>query len=247
MTDVFYAFDHILMSKGYDDPTPHRHIAKHLIFSLDEPFECIMEKTSFHCKGICINSNIEHTIKSSSDGVFIFLFDETSTLARELNEKYLKGTPFYIIDEELSDVVQQKWILNYQDAVKLDESILSVCNLKKCSSKRYENRICKLLETVYKLEGIYGDTISMLCNVVCLSQSRLSHLFKEQVGVSLRSYLLFEKMRKTYAYVVSGESITSACIRAGFDSSSHFSATCKKMFGISFTNFSKGAVFKEIT
>lgn len=246
LKEAFWSFDHIMLSKSYNNPMPHRHFAKHLIFSADSYFECVVEGVGFYCNGVCIDSNIEHTVNHDSGDLLVFLFDETSNLAAELDEKYLKGKPFCLIHAELSLKVSEQWKNNYDDAKKLDEAILSACNIKNDISARYDDRICQILERISKMEGIYEDTIGMLCDAVYLSRSRVSHLFKKQVGVSLSNYLVFEKMRKAYTYIAAGENITAASIRAGFSSSSHFSNVCRKMFGLAFTDVIKTAVFKEI-
>lgn len=246
MKKTFWSFDHILISKDYDNPIPHSHLAKHLIFSINKEFECKIENNTFYCKGICIDSNVEHTVNYNNDDLLVFLFDETSNLAMELEEKYLKGSPFCMLQEELSLKVVNLWKDNYDNSKKLDEAILSACKLKSDISVQYDNRICQILNYVSKIDGIYEDTFNILCDEVCLSRSRVSHLFKKQVGFSLSKYLTFEKMRKAYTYIATGENVTTASIKAGFSSSSHFSNVSKKMFGLAFTDFTKTVEFEEI-
>lgn len=243
---AFWGYDHILISKGYNNPMLHKHFAKHLIFSINNSFECMVENASFYCNGVCIDSNIEHTVNYDGGDLLVFLFDETSNLAGELDKKYLKGNPFCVINKELSLKVSEQWKNNYDNVKKLDEAILSVCNIRNDISLKYDYRIYQILNKISQMEGIYEDTISILCDFVYLSRSRVSHLFRKQVGVSLSKYLVFEKMRKAYTYIAAGENITTASVRAGFNSSSHFSNVCKKMFGITFTDFIKTTVPKEI-
>jgi AraC-like DNA-binding protein len=245
MQEVYWTYDHILISKGYNDPKPHKHFAKHLIFSNNDEFESAVGGLVLRCKGICIDSNIIHTVKHDAEGLLVFLFNETSNLAGELSEKYLKGAPYIILKDELAYEVGRQWSENCTDAGKLDETVLSLCNLLRGSPAKYDNRIYQLLEHVYKLEGIDKDTMESLCSMVCLSHSRLSHLFSEQVGISLGSYLVFGKMLKAYTYIAAGDSITDACIRAGFNGSSHFANVCRNMFGIAFTDFSKTAILMK--
>jgi hypothetical protein len=54
LNEAFWSYVHILISKAYNNPEPHRHWAKHLIFSLDNEFECTIESTSFCCYAICM-------------------------------------------------------------------------------------------------------------------------------------------------------------------------------------------------
>ncbi|QOR35215.1 helix-turn-helix transcriptional regulator [Clostridium sp. 'deep sea'] len=247
MKEAYWSFDHLLISKDYNSPIPHSHLAKHLIFSTNNNFECKVNNKTFFCKAVCIDSNIEHTVINDGGDLLVFLFDETSNKARELEKKYLKTLPYCLLPEELSIKVVNLWKNNSDNAKKLDEAILAVCNIKSDISAKYDDRICEILNHISKMPGIYKNTINILCNKVYLSRSRVSHLFKKQVGVSLSSYLIFAKIRKAYTYVARGENITNACIKAGFSSSSHFANVCKKMFGLAFTDFSKAVVFKEIT
>jgi AraC-like DNA-binding protein len=89
------------------------------------------------------------------------------------------------------------------------------------------------------MDEIPENAVPLLCQKVYLSQSRLSHLFKEVTGISLSRYLAMEKMRKGYIHFQKHGNITEAAMHAGFDSPSHFAATCKRMFGISFSEFIK--------
>src|SRR5699024_7316143 len=47
-------------------------------------------------------------------------------------------------------------------------------------------------------------TISSLANDVYRSESRLSHLFKKEVGISLSSYVVDEKLRKAFTLIFAG-------------------------------------------
>ena len=76
-----------------------------------------------------------------------------------------------------------------------------------------------------------------LCETACLSQSRLSHLFRAETGNTLAGFLAFMKMRRAFEYAERGMNLTDAAMYAGFDSSSHLAATCKRMFGISLSAF----------
>ncbi|MCB8815269.1 helix-turn-helix domain-containing protein [Desulfosporosinus shakirovi] len=246
MKEVFWTFDHILIAKNYSDPAPHRHLAKHLIFCTEGEVECRIENLRLFGRGVCINSNIEHTVKENGKELLVFLFDETSKLSRELETNYLKGEPCSVIEDTIAEKVNKGWKAYQNDAKALDQAVLAACKLNGIAHSNYDRRINCVLERALNLEGIYEDTMDLLCREAFLSRSRLSHLFKEEVGVALSSYLVFEKMRKTCAYAAVGESLTSACIRAGFGSSSHFANTCKRMFGLAYSDFAKTALFQQI-
>lgn len=79
------------------------------------------------------------------------------------------------------------------------------------------------------------------------SQSRLSHLFKEQIGIPLKSYIQFHQMKQAFLALLHGKSITEAAMATNFDSPSHFAAVAKKMMGMSARTSLKDSVFLKVS
>ena len=75
-------------------------------------------------------------------------------------------------------------------------------------------------------------SVDKFAEELCISTSRLSHLFSEQVGIPLKSYLTLHQLEKAYQDILNGNSITDAAMNAGFDSPSHFAATVKRLMGL---------------
>ncbi|WP_434282382.1 helix-turn-helix domain-containing protein [Clostridium botulinum] len=124
--------------------------------------------------------------------------------------------------------------INHRNHKKtLDVILLRQCGIDNSYNQRYEERVEEILYYISGLKTIKHSIVDDLSNHIYVSKSRLSHLFREQTGMTLHSYLAFEKLRKTYKYFCEGMNITESCILAGFDSSSHCASTCKRMFGIS--------------
>ncbi|MFO1422488.1 MAG: AraC family transcriptional regulator [Candidatus Competibacteraceae bacterium] len=71
-----------------------------------------------------------------------------------------------------------------------------------------------------------------LAEYVNLSPTRLVHLFKEEVGVPIRRFRQWHRMRVVAALVAKGDTLTDAALGAGFADSSHFSRAFRNMFGI---------------
>jgi len=66
-----------------------------------------------------------------------------------------------------------------------------------------------------------------------LSESRFLHLFKQEVHIPWRPYLLWRRLLCAVGALIKGRSATEAAHIAGFSDSAHLSRTFKKMFGIS--------------
>jgi len=76
------------------------------------------------------------------------------------------------------------------------------------------------------------DSIDALAGRVHLSSSRFAHLFKEQVGVPVRRYVLWQKMRRALDLAMAGDSLTTAALSAGFADSAHLSRTVRAIMGV---------------
>jgi AraC-like DNA-binding protein len=65
-----------------------------------------------------------------------------------------------------------------------------------------------------------------------LSESRFSHLFTEQIGVSMRRYQLWIRLRDAIHLLARGGSLTDTAHEAGFSDSAHLTRTFRQMLGI---------------
>ena len=82
-------------------------------------------------------------------------------------------------------------------------------------------------------------TCKAAADAVFLSESRFSHLFREQVGMTFAAYLIYQRILSVYTDVIRGKTVTEAAMEAGFSSSAHFADVNRRVFGISIRNISK--------
>jgi AraC-like DNA-binding protein len=233
MSKILRFRDPMMILADYKNPERHKHLASHIIISLGGEMKWQIENENIKCRGICINSNVVHTGTIGEDGSIVFLFTEISSYAASIKEKYLHGNPYVVLNDCVVDIMIKEYVNHCKDKEALDTILLQACGIYNTDNHRYEERIEKLLFYINRLETIEHSIVEDLSKIVYLSKSRLSHLFREQTGMTLHSYLAFEKLRKTYKYFCEGRNITEACMLAGFNSSSHCASTCKRMFGIS--------------
>lgn len=225
-----YSFNDISFEAYYHTPSMHRHFAKHIIFAPNGILKCRVNRDAFECRGVVIQSNALHTVEIDHPPMLVYLIDETCGLAKALDEVYLHGKPYAVLENDLC----QKAIAEFQSGSgSSQDEILKICGLSRGSETEYDPRIREVLAVIDGSETLAPGMIRDLCAAVCLSESRLSHLFREGVGTSMASYILFSKLAKAYRYIQSGENITQAAMHAGFSSPSHFAAVNKRLFGIS--------------
>ena len=239
MTSTVFGYDHIMMRAEYRTPDPHSHLAVHFIAGLDGPVHCVVSGDSFDADAVFIASDVVHTAYAETGDMLVFLFDTAGSIAEETQKQYLCGRPYFCGDKETVEKLREIWKNN--PPAQADSLITQLLGLDTVGNTLRDERISQVLEYLRSLDEVPEDITAQLCAKVCLSPSRLSHLFKENVGISLHRYLAMDKMRKGYIHFQKYGNITEASMRAGFDSPSHFAATCKRMFGISFSEFVKGS------
>lgn len=239
MTSAVFGYDHIMMRAEYRTPDPHSHLAVHFIAGLDGPVHCVVSGDSFDADAVFIASDVVHTAYVETGDMLVFLFDTAGSIAEEAQKQYLCGRPYFCGDKETVEKLREIW--NNNPPAQADSLITQLLGLDTVGNTLRDERISQVLEYLRSLDEVPEDITAQLCAKVCLSPSRLSHLFKENVGISLHRYLAMDKMRKGYIHFQKYGNITEASMRAGFDSPSHFAATCKRMFGISFSEFVKGS------
>jgi AraC-like DNA-binding protein len=74
---------------------------------------------------------------------------------------------------------------------------------------------------------------SELADEAGLSESRFLHLFRDELGTSLRRYRLWARLTRAGAAIAAGDNLTTAAMTAGFASPSHLADRFKTTFGLS--------------
>ena len=77
-----------------------------------------------------------------------------------------------------------------------------------------------------------GISIHEIAAGVELSESRFSHLFTENVRISVRRYLLWLRLRDAMHLFAKGDSLTEVAHEAGFSDSAHLTRTFRSLLGI---------------
>jgi len=75
-------------------------------------------------------------------------------------------------------------------------------------------------------------SLEELAALVRLSPGRTRHLFVEETGLPIRTFVLWLRLTRALELFASGASLTDAAHDAGFADSAHLSRTFRRMFGI---------------
>ncbi|PHM60250.1 helix-turn-helix transcriptional regulator [Xenorhabdus ishibashii] len=240
-TNAVIAEDHLSLISENISTSAHRHAFLHLIISqTQQPISINIEENSIVSKAILINSKVMHTISLVQQPFWIILINHTSSLAYCLQHQYLsENKPFSCFSDFISEALSLN-AENLQNG-KLDVShyntvwkrLLAILAINHCYliHEINDQRIQQVLTTISSANELTAQQDSLL-KAIYLSKSRLSHLFTDMTGSSLKSYLLFQCLMRALWLIAQGNRITDAALKCGFDSPSHLSATCRKLMGI---------------
>lgn len=74
-------------------------------------------------------------------------------------------------------------------------------------------------------------TLPEVAKVAFLSPGRFRHLFVEETGMPLRTYVLWRRLLKVWTLLMQGQTLSQAAHAVGFADSAHLSRTSRAMFG----------------
>ena len=91
-------------------------------------------------------------------------------------------------------------------------------------------RVTRVIEAI----RLHAGQIALreLSAVACLSPDRLTHLFAAQVGVSIKRYALWTKVRLTVQQFTRPRKMTDVALNSGFTDAAHMSRTFQRYFGL---------------
>jgi len=220
MSKIYFEDTYIAVIPSYQETEKHKHSMLHVFVGN----ESLRMDGVTPGKLIILEQNVVHQRPEGDISFFLFV-DPTSNFADILRNDYLKGNNVFSSDEPVSSFEPDKAGIRAFISLKFGES----CFLRR---ENIDSRIGSLLENIDNY--MYLDSrVTDIAGVLNYSESFLTHLFKNETGVSLKGYLLLRRFEYVWQRISAGEMMTSAIIEAGFSSPSHFSDTCRKLTGIS--------------
>lgn len=210
------------------DVAPHRHHALQIAVGLSGPFRFESGGTAELYKSVIVAPEAEHRLDSLGREVAVLLAEPELAVSRAASERLLGGASFARLPTGDAECFRA---LCRQADLPSPAQVLALVAPGARPPSALDPRIAALQEKLRALPEKRA-TLGELAAELGLSESRLTHLFKQETGVSLRRYLLWLRLSDAMARALSGVSLTEAAHAAGFSDSAHLSRTCRGMFGI---------------
>lgn len=178
----FYAFELNQM-----DTKNHAHPCFEILIALEGDFSIAINSNIYeNINIIIIPPNVNHRIYNSK-GFFNCIMVEFNQITF-INNLF----PHYKINQD-SNIINQTTNINYL-AIKGAWELYLKNQLKPFSDNKNFN---KILELINSFSSSYEDLFIHLKNNIPLSQSRISHVFKEFSGLSIKKYWIWINLKKS--------------------------------------------------
>ena len=229
----------------------HSHHAMELFIGLKEEINLVSQGQQYASRVIILNSDIPHKLEASSHERIVIIVDPESKTAQNLFHQYLQAEPIFCFDNKQSDYLLtqiESYLdddINAHQAENFCDQIINSFITHDDNKKPIDSRIIKVIEYLKTVET-KKISVQLISDQVGLSESHLMHIFKEQVGIPIRRYLLWLRLLDAFNNLFDGCSLTHAAHCSGFADSAHLSRTFRKMFGLSISSIFKNRRFVQV-
>ena len=182
---IFRVSDCYYIQASYPSPAEHRHFAAHLVFAMERPFTALVNGVSVEAAGIAIGSDVPHTILSEAPTLVVFI-DELTPMSRCVKHTLLRGAPWRTLDTSVSSEVGERWrdVRTEADAAAAAAETERLLGLQEQRTSAEDPRILEAAAYMKATPALEQLTIQEVAQAVHLSPSRLTHLFRRDMGIS---------------------------------------------------------------
>lgn len=228
----------------------HQHYALQIVIGLTKPFKVQTETAVLERRAVILSPNFKHTIDSQGDWQVLMLLSPEEESTKRIAAAYLQDKDIATLDDalvrpiiiEILDAAVPDFPEEY--AKQIFVNIVERLSKTLDPHSAFDPRIQNVLDMIQKHPS-KKFSAAEIAEKVYLSESRLIHLFKEQVGLPLRRYLLWHRLLAAIDSLSTSEDLTSAAHNAGFADSAHLSRTFKVMFGVPPSEIFKDSQFVQ--
>jgi AraC family transcriptional regulator len=214
---------------------PHRGFHASIKIGLTSDFEtrCGADGSVERVSAVMIAPSVLHSSDGRGSLIAALLIDpECSEFSRITH--WFQGSPgSCVLPNDIAEALR-RLVLEKLGAgepfIAIWEAVLARLSGQSTTERHCDPRVLKTAAFL-KENFVTPPRVSELAERVDLSVSRLVHLFTRDMGVSLRTYVHWLRMRDVMYAIACGESLTLAAHRAGFADLAHLTRKFRDMFG----------------
>jgi AraC-like DNA-binding protein len=224
----------ILTLKTYNSNVEiHRHSAYQIVFTTDNNFRSVINNAEYQdIFGFLIKPHVSHLCKAESSTLNILNIEPYSPVGLFIKTRFIDNVSTIIFKNitELSDCLQLSQGIN-EDILKN----IMLLSTKNNHENQADERITLVLDYIKAHYCEHNITPQFFADLIFLSSSRLTALFKQQTGSSLSKYLLWTRLRNAINFTLTKKEmlLTEIAYDTGFYDLPQLDKYMHEMFGVS--------------
>ncbi|ESK57206.1 helix-turn-helix transcriptional regulator [Acinetobacter tjernbergiae] len=233
---LVYAWEGVIVYVTQDHLNKaHAHFPALLQIGLGTAFALAVEgQPARYHEVVVMAPNISHSTDSQNQPYIAILIDPDHGLYAYLHP-LLNGQAFCSLPaarlESFQSQFQQLMTaqLSLEQVKQLLIEVLLVLNPQPLMALPRDQRIQRACEYIKWCVPHQIPTIADVALQVGLSESRLMHLFSQQLGLSMRQYILWLRIRYAIKLWMEGKTLIEIAVESGFSDQAHFTRTLRRM------------------
>lgn len=227
----------LLIGTGAGEIAPHAHYAIQLVIGAPSGLKVQFGRNApwQPCAAALIPSRATHTIDVYDCEWTAVLFIEPETPEGRALTARMQGAP-ELLDADMVAVAASRLVRAWRTE-KNPDAVRAVClqlvrELSHTAPREPSDP--RVLAAIEAIRQHIEQPVSLeeVARAAHLSPSRFRHLFVEQTGMPLRTYVLWRRLLHVWQLLMQGETLSRAAHTAGFADSAHLSRTARTMFGL---------------
>lgn len=198
-------------------------------------------------RGMIVKPDVEHSFNAGGAAGALLFVDPESSEGRWLQSMLVQDVTI-VPDARLQGCLAELRAFCERPLESLDVSeLIRHCVRAFCASAPPSRQLDSRVTAALRAIGTRGDlklSLEDAATSAHLSPGRFSHLFKEQVGLPFRRYLLWRKLTRAMLAIGRGHGMAAAAQDGDFADAAHLTRTFYQMFGIPPSVMMRGQFFE---
>lgn len=207
-----------------------------LVLGTESDVEVNFLGTTLSGRALLVGQNCERSLKAKKTPIYSLNLDPCNPASFML-EQILSKSKIVDCSERITDEVINlankplDGFVRCEEVLKQSNRILEIMFPWAMLPKPLDSRVRLVANLLWDRPPVKVD-LNFLANECGLSPSRLTHLFKDTTGTTIKEYLLWVKMRTAADMFTKNCTLTEVAHEIGFADSAHLSRTFMRFFAL---------------
>lgn len=234
---LFFGTGWLLYAGPVGSTATHLHHAFQLVLCIGAPirFRGDNEPNGVDCTAAVIPPDVSHGIEQGTNAALLLYVDPETLVGRRLRTSLTHVTDtisWRKAGDPMVGISRPEIPSSWSEAEKMVEVMLGALVEPAARPKHMHPAVLHALRSLPESLDSDDVRIDALASRVGISAGRLAHVFRAEVGIPLRPYVLWLRLQRAAAAIQRGTTLTEAAYEAGFADSAHLARSFRRMFGI---------------